>query len=53
MESFDELRDHLWLISIRNCIQRCRLWWFGHVERMNNDSYVKKCVKVIVGRHRG
>ena len=42
------------LISIRNCIQRGRLRWFGHVERMDRDSWVKKCREIVVGlRGRG
>ena len=38
-----ELREHLDLDSIRYCITRGRLRWFGHVERCSVDSMVKKC----------
>ena len=31
--SFDKLRDCLWLVSIRTCIQRGRLRWFGNGQR--------------------
>ena len=37
-----ELRECLGLDSIRNCIRRGRLRWFGHVERCR-DHVVKKC----------
>ena len=40
------------LLSIRNCIQRDRLRWFEHVERMDKDSWVKKCREMVEG-HRG
>ena len=41
--SSDKLRGHLGLDSIRNAVQKRRLKWFGHVERMNADNWVKKC----------
>ena len=43
-----ELKEHLGLDSIRNCIRRGRLRWFGNVERWGNDSFVKKCREVVV-----
>ena len=33
-------------VNIRNCIQRGR--WFGHVKKMDKDSWVKKLGKEIV-----
>ena len=42
-----ELRLHLGLDSIRNCIRRGRLRWFGHVERCSDDSMVKKCRDIV------
>mgnify|MGYP001793693180 CR=1 FL=1 len=33
-----ELREHLGLDSIRNCIRRGRLRWFDHVKRCTDDS---------------
>ena len=47
-KSSDELRDRLGLVSIRNFIQRGRLRWFGHVERLGNDNWVMKCREIIV-----
>ena len=29
--------------SVRNCIRRGRLRWFGHVERCSIDRVMKKC----------
>ena len=40
--SFDKFRDCLGLVSIRNCIQRSRVRWFGH----------KKCREIVVEGHR-
>ena len=42
-----ELRKHLGLDSIRNCIRRYRLSWFGHLQRCSDDS-VKKCRDIVV-----
>ena len=36
------------LLPVRNVIQRNRLRWFGHVERMDNDNWVKKCMTLEV-----
>ena len=50
-KSSDKLRDPLG-VGVRNFIQRGRLRWFGHVERM--DNWVKKCrEEVVVHGHRG
>ena len=35
--------ERLNINSIRNCIRRGRLTWFGDVKRCSNDSQVKKC----------
>ena len=53
-KSSDELRDCVGLVSIRNYKQRHMLRWFGHVERMDKDSWVKKCKEIVVevGGHR-
>ena len=41
------------LLAVRRVVQRNRLRWFGHVVRMDNDNWVKKCmtfeVKAIEG----
>ena len=49
--SSDELRTRLGLVSIRECIRRQRLRWFGHVERMDDGCCVKKCRDIIVEGH--
>ena len=49
--SSDELRARLGLVSIRECIRRQRLRWFGHVERMDDGCCVKKCRDIIVEGH--
>ena len=36
------------MVNIRNCIQSGRLTWFGHVERMDECSWVKKCREIVV-----
>ena len=38
-----ELRDRLGLESISEVMRRCRLRWFGHVERMWAGSCVRRC----------
>ena len=48
-----KLKEDLGLVSIRNCIQRGRPRWFGHVEIMEKDSLVKKCREMVVEGHRG
>ena len=32
------------LLPVRRVVQRNRLRWFGHVVRMDNDNWVKKCM---------
>lgn len=46
--SSDELRSCLGLTSIRECLRRQRLRWFGHVERMDVKCWVKKCRDIAV-----
>ena len=45
-----ELRECLFLDSIRNCIRRGRFWLYGHVERCSVESVVKKCRDTVVKR---
>ena len=52
-KSSGELRDHLGLVNIRNCIQRRRLRWIGNVERMANGSWVRQCKEFVVEGHSG
>ena len=50
-ESSEVLRDSLGLLSIRNC--RGRLRSFGHVGKMDKNSWIKKCVEIVVEEHEG
>ena len=36
---------------LKRKIQRGRLRWFGHVERKNEEDWVKKCTELNVGIH--
>ena len=36
------------LLPVRRIVQRNRLRWFGHVMRMDNDNWVKKCMMLEV-----
>ena len=47
-KSSAELRDRLGLASIRDCVQRRSLRWFGHVERMDDENWVKKSREIVV-----
>ena len=47
-ESSDELRDRLVLVSIRNYIQRGRQNMLKQPERIDKDSWVKKCKGFVV-----
>ena len=40
------------LLPVRRVVQRNRLSWFGHVVRMDNDNWVKKCMTLEVNRRR-
>ena len=42
-KSATELLGKFQLHPIRSVVQRSRLRWFGHVERMKDDNWVKKC----------
>ena len=44
----DELLSHLGIECVETKIQRGRLRWFGHVERKNEEDWVKKCTKLDV-----
>ena len=44
----DELLSHLGIECVEKKIQRGRLRWFGHVERKNEEDWVKKCTKLNV-----
>ena len=40
------------LLPVRRVVQRNRLRWFGHVIRMDNDNWVKKCMTLKVNGRR-
>ena len=40
-KSFEELRQRLGIDSVSDVLRRNRLRWFGHVERKNDDDWVK------------
>ena len=40
-------------LIIRNSIQCGRPTWLGQVERMEKDSWVKKCREIVVEGHTG
>ena len=44
----DELLSRLGIEGVEKKIQRGRLRWFGHVERKNEEDWVKKCTKLDV-----
>ena len=44
----DELLSRLGIECVEKKIQRGRLRWFGHVERKNEEDWVKKCTKLNV-----
>ena len=46
MKSSQELRDRCGLESIRLSLQR--LGWFGHVERLDVDNWVRKSRDIVV-----
>jgi hypothetical protein len=56
-KSMEDLRGRLKIESISDVIRRNRLRWFGHVERKEDNDWVKKCqhyeVKGSRGRGRG
>ena len=51
----EELRQRLGIDSVSDVLRRNRLRWFGHVERKNDDDWVKACQRLEVdgGRGRG
>ena len=42
------LRERLGIEAIKDVVRRNRLRWFGHVERKEDSSWVKKCMTVEV-----
>ena len=51
-KTFRELRERCGLESIGDSLQKRRLSWFGHVERMDDNNWVKRSSQfVVVGNH--
>jgi hypothetical protein len=48
-----ELRQQLRNYNISDVLRRCRLRWFGHVERKDDGDWVKACQKLEVAGDRG
>jgi hypothetical protein len=51
--STTELRERLGISSIMSFVRRGRLGWFGHVERKDDDDWVKSCRNLKVSGERG
>jgi len=51
--SCEELRQRLGIDSVSGVLRRIRLRWFGHVERKNDDDWVKACQRLEVAGGRG
>ena len=41
----EELRELLGVESVNLMIKKSRLRWFGHVERKDDNDWVKRCIK--------
>ncbi len=52
-QSISELRGKLGIRGIRCSVQERRLRWYGHVMRMEDCSWVKKCQEFQVKGARG
>jgi hypothetical protein len=48
-----ELLDRLGIVGVEERVRRCRLRWFGHVERKSDDDWVSTCRRLIVEGQRG
>jgi hypothetical protein len=48
-----ELLDCMGIVCICERMRRCRLSWFGHVERKSGDDWVSKCRDLVVEGARG
>jgi hypothetical protein len=46
------LREKIGIDAIGNVVRRNRLRWFGHVERMEDENWVKKCTTLAVAGSR-
>ena len=48
-----ELLDRLAIVGVEERVRRCRLRWFGHIERKSADNWVSKCRQLEVEGLRG
>ena len=48
-----ELLDRLGIVGVEECVRRCRLRWFEHVERKSDNDWVSGCRQLIVEGQRG
>ena len=47
-KSSEELRQRLGVESIRECVRKGRLRWFGHIERREDSNWIKRCRDLVV-----
>ena len=47
-----ELLDPLGIVGVAEVVRRCRLRWYGHVERKNGVGWVSKCRDLTVAGFR-
>ena len=47
-KSCEELSQRLGIDCVSDVLRRNRLRWFGHVERKNDDDWVKACQRLEV-----
>ena len=48
-----ELLDRMGIESVADVMRKCRLRWFGHLERMSADNWVSACREIKVEGSRG
>ena len=41
------------IVGVEERVRKCRLRWFGHVERKSDDNWVSRCRRLIVEGQRG
>ena len=42
-----ELLNRLSIVGVEERMRRCRLRWFGHIERKSADDWVSKCIQLV------
>ena len=53
MKSSADLLNYLGVVSVAEVVQRGRLRWFGHVERMSADVWVSACRNLEISGNKG